>query len=192
MSFCHTTPSQVQGEWSATLGTRPFLALCRTYFIDQPLVEAWPCTFSSYTSRGPRGVSPSFRRGRSHLDSTHPATCFRSYLKATFMTTQLRSSVWKLQSMTYTIRDSTSISGQRMLVCVLFIRQTDSTYSWHLRWGRSNTVFPTHIYIVGAISNIAMTRETWSSTQHMYQLISTSQSHMTDRSWGSHLVRLHL
>jgi len=148
------------------------------------------CTFSSYTSRGPRGVSLWYRRGRSHLDSMHSATCFRTYPKATFMTTQLRSSVWKPQSMTYTIRDSTSISGQRMLVCVSFVRQTNSTYSWCLIVGRSDTVFPTHIYIVGAISNIAMTRETWSSTQHMYQLISTSQSHMTDRSWGSHLVRL--
>jgi hypothetical protein len=129
-----------------------------------------------------------YRRDR----STHPATCFRTYPKATFMTAQLRSSVWKPQSMTYTIWDSMSISGQRTLVCVSFVRQTDSTYSRCLIVGRSDTMFPTHIYIAGAISNIAMTRETWSSTQHMYQLISMSQSHMTDRSWGSHLVRLHL
>jgi hypothetical protein len=174
MSFCHTIPSQVQGKWSVTHDSQSFLAPGKTYFIDQPLVEAWPCTFSSYTSRGPRGVSPWYRRGRSHLDLTYPTTCFRSYPKATFMTTQLRSSVWKPQSMTYTIWDSTPISGQRTLVCVSFARQTDNTYSWCLIVGLSDTASPTHIYIVGAISNITMTHETWSSTQHMYQLISMS------------------
>jgi hypothetical protein len=171
---CHTTPSQVQGKWSVTHDSQSFLALGRTNFIDQPLVKAWPCTFSSYTSRGPRGVSPWYRRGWSHLDLTYPTTCFRSYLKATFMTTQLRSSVWKSQSMTYIIRDSAPISGQRTLVCVSFARQTDNTYLRCLIVGLSDTAFPTHIYIVGAISNITMIRETLSSTQHMYQLISTS------------------
>jgi hypothetical protein len=130
------TSSQVQGEWSATLDSQPFLAPCRTYFIDKPLVKAWPCTFSSYTSRGSRGVSPWYGRGRSHLDSTYPATCLRTYPKATFTTTQLRGSVWKPQSMAYTIWDSTSILGQRALVCVSFARLTDSTYSQYLIVGR--------------------------------------------------------
>ena len=107
---------------------------------------AWPCTFSSYTSRGPGGVSPWYRRGRSHLDSMHLATCFKTYPKATFMTTQLRSSVWKPQSMTYTIWDSTSILGQRTLVCVSFARLTDSTYSWSHSGSIQHCVLNTYLY----------------------------------------------
>jgi hypothetical protein len=76
------------------------------------ILVAWSCLSWSNHTRGPEYISLD-RRGKSHLAQPCLTAWVWTSPKPTFITTQLRSSVWSAQSMCVTIPSTCASSGLR-------------------------------------------------------------------------------
>ena len=77
------------------------------------------------TSRGPEISLPLSRRGKFHLDRSHPTTYFMISPKTTFITTRLQNSVWQPQNMSLHILGINDDLRSKDLAGILFEITTD-------------------------------------------------------------------
>ena len=116
--------------------------------------------------RGPRDISPVIRRGKFHLDRSHPMTCFIADPKATVMTTQSRCSVWQPLSMLLHILEINDDLRSKDPEGTSFKTTTDGTKitsQQSLLVGQSDTMFSNMCPHYWFDISISMICETWPS-----------------------------
>ena len=89
--------SQAQGKIHATLViARPFHSHYEWTIMINSLIILWHghALFSPIIPRGPEMSLMLSRRGKFHLDRSHPTSSFVAYLKTIFIATLLRNSGW--------------------------------------------------------------------------------------------------
>ena len=120
-------------------------------------------------NEGPRDISPVMLGGANPIsDQSHSSPCFRAYPKATFITTQLRCSVWQPLRVLLHMQETMLISGLRIIHHHCLRPTNDTQIHNNLnsvsRWVLSNIMFSNMCPYYRFDISISMTRETQSST----------------------------